>query len=45
MYEASIVEITLKHFIKLWEQRNEEVHGKTMKRIHILREHNDQCAM
>jgi hypothetical protein len=26
---ASIVEITLKYFIKLWEQRNEEVHGKT----------------
>jgi hypothetical protein len=26
---ASIFETTLKHFIKLWEQRNEKVHGKT----------------
>jgi hypothetical protein len=29
VWGASIVEITLKYFIKLWEQRNEEVHGKT----------------
>jgi hypothetical protein len=26
---ASIVELTLKHFIELWELRNEEVHRKT----------------
>lgn len=30
MWKASIVEITLKHFIKLWELRNKEVHGKTV---------------
>jgi hypothetical protein len=30
VWGASIVEITLKYFIKLWEQRNEEVHGKTI---------------
>jgi hypothetical protein len=29
VWGASIVEIILKYFIKLWEQRNEEVHGKT----------------
>jgi hypothetical protein len=29
VWRASIVEITLKYFIKLWKQRNEEVHGKT----------------
>jgi hypothetical protein len=29
VWGASIVEITLKYFIILWEQRNEEVHGKT----------------
>jgi hypothetical protein len=29
VWGASIVEITLKYFIRLWEQRNEEVHGKT----------------
>jgi hypothetical protein len=29
VWGASIVEITLKYFIKLWEQHNEEVHGKT----------------
>ena len=30
MWGASIVEITLTYFIKLWELRNEEVHGKTV---------------
>jgi hypothetical protein len=29
VWGASIVEITLKYFNKLWEQYNEEVHGKT----------------
>jgi hypothetical protein len=29
VWGASIVETTLKYFIKLWEQHNEEVHGKT----------------
>jgi hypothetical protein len=29
VWGASIVEITLKYFIKLWEQQNEEVHSKT----------------
>jgi hypothetical protein len=29
VWGASIVGVTLKYFIKLWEQRNEEVHGKT----------------
>jgi hypothetical protein len=29
VWGASIVKITLNYFIKLWEQRNEEVHGKT----------------
>jgi hypothetical protein len=29
VWGASIVKITLKYFIKLWEQRKEEVHGKT----------------
>jgi hypothetical protein len=29
VWGASIVEITLTHFIQLWELRNEEVHGKT----------------
>jgi hypothetical protein len=29
IWGASIVKITLKYFIKLWEQRNEEVHCKT----------------
>jgi hypothetical protein len=29
VWGASVVEITLKYFIKLWEQRNEEVHGRT----------------
>jgi hypothetical protein len=28
VWGASIVKITLKYFIKLLEQRNEEVHGK-----------------
>jgi hypothetical protein len=28
-YVWGIVKITLKYFIILWEQRNEEVHGKT----------------
>jgi predicted ATPase len=28
VWGASIVKITLKYFIKLWKQRNEEVHGK-----------------
>jgi len=27
---AAIVELTLQHFITLWELRNEEVHGKTV---------------
>ena len=26
---ASVVEVSIKSFIELWEQRNEEVHGKT----------------
>jgi hypothetical protein len=29
VWGASVVEITLKYFIKLWEQRNEEVYGKS----------------
>jgi hypothetical protein len=29
VWGASIVEITLKYFIKLWEHHNEGVHGKT----------------
>jgi hypothetical protein len=29
VWGASIAKITLRYFIKLWEQRNEEVHGKT----------------
>jgi hypothetical protein len=30
VWGASIAETTLKYFIKLWELRNEEVHGKTV---------------
>jgi hypothetical protein len=37
VWGASIVEITLKYFIKLWEQRNEEVHGKTKEQQEITR--------
>jgi hypothetical protein len=34
----SIVEITLKYLIKLWEQRNEEEHGKTTEQQETTRE-------
>jgi hypothetical protein len=37
VWGASIVEITLKYFIKLWEQRNEEVHGKTTEKQETTR--------
>ena len=30
VWGASVVEVTLTHFIKLWELRNEEVHGKSV---------------
>jgi hypothetical protein len=30
VWGAAIVELTLQHFITLWELRNEEVHGKTV---------------
>jgi hypothetical protein len=30
VWGAAVVEITLRHFIELWELRNEEVHGKTV---------------
>ena len=29
IWGASVVEVSTKSFIELWEQRNEEVHGKT----------------
>ena len=29
IWGASVVEVSIKSFIELWEQRNEEVHGKT----------------
>ena len=29
MWGALVVEVYIKNFIELWEQRNEEVHGKT----------------
>jgi hypothetical protein len=37
VWGASIVEITLKYFIKLWEQHNEEVHGKNNGQQEITR--------
>jgi hypothetical protein len=37
VWGASIVEITLKYFIKLWEQRNGEVHGKTTEQYQTTR--------
>jgi hypothetical protein len=30
VWGAALVEVTLRHFIQLWELRNEEVHGKTV---------------
>ena len=30
VWGAAIVEVTLRHFIQLWELRNEEVHGKSV---------------
>jgi len=29
IWGASVVEVVIKSFIKLWEQRSEELHGKS----------------
>ena len=31
LWGASVIEVSIQCFIKLWEQQNEEVHGKTEK--------------
>ena len=37
VWGASIIEVLLKHFILLWELRNEEVHGKTAEKQEHMR--------
>ena len=36
LWEASIIEVTLRHTILLWEERNKAVHGHTQKEQTIL---------
>ena len=37
LWGASVVEVLLSEFVRLWEIRNEEVHGKTKERNETLR--------
>ena len=37
LWDASLVEVLLSEFVRLWEIRNQEVHGETKERNETLR--------